>query len=186
MPESTGFAAAPGGTATLPGSPSGAGKGGGGALPRSEYPFVPQWMQQRSGATQRAPVTPAMNPGQGAGRFMGQSPAAPPPVSGPQSGGLMGRSATPTATPVVRPTQASTVLRPSVTPSIYEEWKGYNAEKKNIMEGQGGDLSAIIPSGIYKGFTVGDAMQFSNYWQQHPETQGGGFGGGGGGTGGSW
>lgn len=122
MPETTSATS----NAGMPGGPQGAGKGGGGALPQSSYPFVPQWMQERQAASRK--ITPALNPGQGAGRFMGSRPPASPP---PASGSLMGGS-TPTSAPVVA-TQAAATLRPSVTPSIYEQWKGYNAAAKQTM-----------------------------------------------------
>lgn len=174
MPESTATSSA---QTAAPGSPTTTGKGGGGSLPksewpgattsrlpRSEYPFVPQWLSQAAPQASRG-VTPALNPGQGAGRFISQPPAA-----APQGvGGIMGNTIT--ATPVVRATQAGTTFRPTVTPSIYDEWKNYNAQAQQTMEGQGGDLSAIVPSGIYKGFTVAEAMKFHNYAVLHPEIQ---------------
>ena len=136
MPESTATSSAQ----TETGSPATTGKGGGGgALPKSEYPFVPQWLAQSRATTPSSrSVTPALNPeasprvapwapGQGAGRFMGQPPAAAP----QGAGGMMG--GTPTATPVVRATQAGATFRPTITPSIYNEWKAYNARTKQQM-----------------------------------------------------
>jgi len=138
MPESTATSSAQ----TETGSPATTGKGGGGgALPKSEYPFVPQWLAQSRATTPSSrSVTPALNPeasprvapwapGQGAGRFMGQPPAAAP----QGAGGMMG--GTPTATPVVRATQAGATFRPTVTPSIYDEWKAYNALAQQIQHG---------------------------------------------------
>ena len=92
------------------------------------------------------------------------------PASAPQgSSNLMGGQMTPTATPIVRPNPA-TAFRPTVTPSIYDEWKGYTdaaqaSNAANKAEAGGG----IVQSGPYKGMTIQDASKFDNFTILNPE-----------------
>lgn len=188
MPESTGFASAP--RAASSGVSSPGGKGGPGGLPMANSPLLPYWAQARQAsgnAPQTAPTTtPAMNPpSYGAGRFLNtQGPNVTIPRTsgtGTSGGPLMGGAMTPTATPVAQATKAPITLRPPITPSIYEQWQGYNKAAQQKMEtplpGENpADVFARTPEGkrlIANGMKPG-GIQFDNAvaaWIQLPRNQ---------------